>query len=61
MEDVLKSAGKPLPVSEILQRVQSSGYRSSSPNFRAIVNQTLIKERKRFQPTGTRGVYQLKK
>jgi hypothetical protein len=61
MEAVLKSAGKPLPVADIVEKVQASGYRSSSPNFRAIVNQTLIKERKRFQSAGTRGVYQLKK
>jgi hypothetical protein len=41
--------------------VQAGGYRSSSDHFRAIVNQTLIKERKRFSPSGERGVYQLKK
>ena len=36
-----------------------SGYRSNSANFRSIVNQTLIKD-KRFGSAG-RGVYQLKK
>jgi hypothetical protein len=40
--------------------VQKSGYRSNSANFRSIVNQTLIKERKRFGQAG-RGIYQLKK
>jgi hypothetical protein len=59
MEGVLKDAGKPLPVGDILDRVRAAGYRSNSANFRALINQTLIKE-KRFTPTG-RGVYQLKK
>jgi len=59
LEQVLREAGKPLSVSEILERVQASGYRSSSANFRALVNQTLIKE-KRFAKVD-RGVYQLKK
>jgi septal ring factor EnvC (AmiA/AmiB activator) len=59
MEAALKDSGKPLTVGEIMNRVQTSGYRSSSGNFRALINQTLIKE-KRFASAG-RGVYQLKK
>ena len=59
MEAVLARAGKPMSVGEIVEAVQSGGYRSSSANFRGIVNQTLIKE-KRFTSAG-RGIYQLKK
>jgi septal ring factor EnvC (AmiA/AmiB activator) len=59
MESVLGSSGKPLGVGEIVAKVQAAGYRSNSANFRALVNQTLIKE-KRFASAG-RGVYQLKK
>src|SRR5579862_2546001 len=55
------SNGKPMKVGAIADAVLATGYRSSSPNFRAIVNQTLIKERKRFAPSGERGTYQLKK
>ena len=59
MEEVL-AKGTPLSVSDIVQGVENTGYRSNSVNFRAIVNQTLIKERKRFTNTG-RGMYALKK
>lgn len=52
--------GKPLAVGEIVKGVLASGYKSSSPKFRAIVNQTLIKDKKQFASAG-RGVYQLKK
>ncbi|HEV2295230.1 MAG TPA: hypothetical protein VGR35_15365 [Tepidisphaeraceae bacterium] len=58
LEDVLKS-GKPMKVGDIADAAQKSGYRSNSANFRSIVNQTLIKD-KRFSSAG-RGVYQLKK
>jgi len=51
--------GKPASVAEIVESVRSLGYRSNSPNFRAIANQTLIKD-KRFVSAG-RGLYQLKK
>jgi hypothetical protein len=61
MEDVLRAAGKPMGVGEMVEAAQAAGYRSNSPSFRAIVNQTLIKERKRFASTGERGMYQLKK
>jgi hypothetical protein len=59
MQEVLAKAGKPIPISEIVSRVQHTGYRSDSANFRGIVNQTLIKD-KRFSAAG-RGVYELKK
>jgi DNA-binding transcriptional MerR regulator len=58
LEDVLKN-GKPMKVGDIADAAQKSGYRSNSANFRSIVNQTLIKD-KRFGSAG-RGIYQLKK
>lgn len=58
MEAVLKKSSKPMRVGDIAQAVQQAGYRSSSANFRGIVNQTLIKE-KRFS-AASRGHYQLK-
>jgi hypothetical protein len=59
IEGALKK-GDPMSVGEIVDAVQAGGYRSSSANFRGIVNQTLIKERKRFA-SPSRGMYQLKK
>jgi hypothetical protein len=59
IESVLKSGGKPMRVGDIASAVQSRGYRSNSANFRAIVNQALIKD-KRFI-SEDRGLYQLKK
>jgi hypothetical protein len=58
MEAALKKHGT-MRVGDIVDAVVASGYRSKSANFRGIVNQTLIKD-KRFTSTG-RGVYQLKK
>ncbi len=58
--EVLRNAGRPMKVREIADAVLATGYRSNSDNFRAIINQTLIKERKRFVQTGERGVYQIK-
>jgi len=60
MEQVLAKAGKPLSVGDIVQGVLDTGYKSGSANFRAVVNQTLIKERKRFANTD-RAIYALKK
>jgi hypothetical protein len=60
LEDVLRSSGKPMRVGDIVEAVKATGYRSSSANFRGIVNQTLIKDKKRFG-TSERGMYQLKK
>jgi hypothetical protein len=59
IEAVLKS-GKPLGVPAIAAAVQENGYKSSSPKFTAIVNQALIKDKKRFVKV-ERGVYSLKK
>ena len=50
-----------MKVGDIADAVLATGYRSNSVNFRAIINQTLIKERKRFASAGERGMYQLKK
>jgi hypothetical protein len=58
MEDVMKD-GKPMRVGDITDAVHNAGYRSSSANFRGIVNQTLIKD-KRFV-AAERGLYQLRK
>ncbi len=59
MESVL-SGKEAMKVGEIVEAVQASGYQSSSANFRGIVNQTLIKERKKFS-SPSRGLYLLKK
>jgi hypothetical protein len=58
LESVMRS-GKPMGIGDIARDVQAKGYKSHSANFRAIVNQTLIKE-KQFQQA-SRGVYQLQK
>jgi hypothetical protein len=58
MEAALKKNGT-MKVGEIVDAVLAGGYHSKSANFRGIVNQTLIKD-KRFVSAG-RGVYQLKK
>ncbi len=55
---VLKSNGKPMRVGDITEKVQEAGYRSSSANFKGIVNQTLIKDKRFVQ--AERGVYGLK-
>lgn len=60
LQSVLKESGKPMGVGEILEAVEATGYRSNSANFRGIINQTLIKERKYFT-SAARGIYQLKK
>lgn len=60
MRDVLGKTSGPMSVGDIVDAVQATGYRSNSASFRAIVNQTLIKERKAFTQTG-RGMYGIKK
>ncbi len=40
LAEVLK--GKTMSVTEVSEAVQKAGYRTSSPSFRTIVNQTLI-------------------
>jgi septal ring factor EnvC (AmiA/AmiB activator) len=59
LEEVMRSNGKPMRVGDIVEAVTATGYRSNSANFRGIVNQTLIKERKRFGQAD-RGLYELK-
>ncbi len=56
---VLAKSGKAMQVGDIVDAVRSGGYKTKSANFRGIVNQTLIKD-KRFNSAG-RGMYQLKK
>jgi septal ring factor EnvC (AmiA/AmiB activator) len=61
LDQVLRANNKPMKVGDITEAVLATGYRSNSDKFRAIVNQTLIKERKRFVGTGERGTYAIKK
>jgi hypothetical protein len=56
---VLGKSGKAMGVGDIESAVRAGGYRSNSANFRGIVNQSLIKD-KRFT-SAARGLYQLKK
>ena len=51
-------SGKTMGVTELSEAVQKAGYRTTSPNFRTIVNQTLIKD-KRFKRV-ERGLYTVK-
>ena len=57
---VLKRSGSAMSVGDIVKRVLAGGYSTTSPNFRSIVNQSLIKD-KRFAKAGVRGSYELKK
>ena len=59
IDEVLRSNGKPMRVPDIMDAVLKTGYRSNSANFRGIVNQTLIKDKRFHAPE--RGVYALKK
>jgi hypothetical protein len=56
---VLSKSSKSMGVGDIADAVRAGGYKTNSANFRSIVNQTLIKD-KRFSSAG-RGLYQLKK
>lgn len=58
IHQVLSKAGGPMAVGDILAKVNAAGYRSNSANFRGIINQTLIKD-KRFV-AAKRGVYRLR-
>lgn len=60
IEEALAKNGKPMRVGDIVTAVQAAGYRSKSKTFKNIVNQMLIKERKRFQSVD-RGIYGLAK
>ena len=55
---VLAGGSKPMSIGEIAERALAGGYRTNSGNFRGIVNQALVKD-KRFVSAG-RGVYRLK-
>ena len=59
LEDVLQGGKSPMGVKDIVAAVEKAGYRSSSANFRGLVNQTLIKEKKRFESAG-HGLYEMK-
>ena len=59
LHSVLSKSSKPMGVGDIADAVRAGGYKTNSSNFRGIVNQTLIKD-KRFA-SAARGVYQLKK
>ena len=48
--------GTELTVTELAEAVQAAGYVTTSTNFRTIVNQTLIKEKKKFKRVA-RGQY----
>lgn len=56
LEEVLGASSSPMRVGDIVDAVLKTGYQTGSDNFRGIVNQTLIKERKRFTSAG-RGLY----
>lgn len=49
-------SGKTMGVTEVSEAVQKAGYRTSSANFRTIVNQALIKHPKLFKKV-SRGQY----
>ncbi|MEM9166892.1 MAG: hypothetical protein AAGB48_07680 [Planctomycetota bacterium] len=51
--------GKEFSVTDLALEVQRSGYNTTSPNFRTIVNQTLIKNPKLFKRVA-RGTYTAK-
>ncbi len=58
LPDVLAKVlkGKTMGVTEIAEAAEKAGYKSSSANFRNIVNQTLLKHPKLFKKVG-RGQY----
>jgi hypothetical protein len=59
LEQVLTAATEPMKVGDVVDGVLKAGYHTKSDNFRGIVNQTLIKERRRFVSAG-RGLYAMK-
>jgi hypothetical protein len=60
IDAVLHEQAKPMKVADIVDAVLAAGYVTGSANFRGIVNQALIKD-KRFVKGETRGSYVLKK
>ena len=59
VEQVMREAGRAMKVPEIAEGALAAGYKSNSANFKGIVNQQLIKDKRFVQ--AERGVYQLKK
>jgi hypothetical protein len=51
--------GRTMGVSEVAAAVKKAGYKTTSPNFRTIVNQTLLKHKSVFDKVG-RGQYTAK-
>ncbi len=51
--------GKTMSVTEVTQAVQKAGYITTAANFRTIVNQALIREKKKFKKVA-RGQYTAK-
>jgi hypothetical protein len=60
IEDVLAKSSKPMRVGDIEVGVKALGYKSNAASFKNIVNQQLIKDRKRFKAVD-RGLYALAK
>jgi len=60
MKETLGTFPKGLKIPQIMEEVQKAGYVSSSDNFRAIVSQALIREKKAFTKLD-RGLYTYKK
>jgi len=56
---VLKEAGEPLRVRDIIERVKNSGYQSKAANFAGIVNVSLSNNEELFEKL-SRGVYQVR-
>ena len=52
-------SGNSLSVSDVAEAVQKAGYKTSSPNFRTIVNQALLANKNLFRKV-ERGVYTAK-
>ena len=52
------SKTKAIKVANLVQDVQKAGYKTTSDNFSTIVNQALIREKKRFKKV-SRGMYVL--
>lgn len=52
------SKKKPMPIAAIVKAVKAAGYKSKSPQFTLLVNQSLSKAKDTFKTVG-RGVYTL--
>ena len=59
LQEVMRQGKRPMRVGDLVEAVQRGGYRSNAANFRGLVNQTLIKEKKRFTQVD-RGLYGLR-